>query len=99
MIPSAFKIEPYKRTVAEKLPSFKQDHRVQTGSGHHSASRLMTSGGYLREQSGRGVSLAIHLHLAPMLIRMRGAIPPRPYVFMSWYLVKHSDNFTFTSIF
>jgi hypothetical protein len=28
---------------------------------------------------------------------MCGAIPPHPkYVFMGWFLVKHSSNFTFT---
>jgi len=28
---------------------------------------------------------------------MRGAIPPLPlYVFTTWCLVKHRDNFTFT---
>jgi hypothetical protein len=34
------------------------------------------------------------IHLVPRL-RMRGAIPPPPYVFMAQYLVKHTDNFTF----
>jgi hypothetical protein len=30
---------------------------------------------------------------------MRGTIPPLPqYAFMAWYLVKHRDNFTFTSL-
>jgi hypothetical protein len=30
-------------------------------------------------------------------VKMRGAIHPLPqYVFMSWCLVKHRDNFTFT---
>jgi len=29
---------------------------------------------------------------------MRGAVRPLPqYVFMSWYLFKHGDSFTFTS--
>jgi len=29
---------------------------------------------------------------------MRGAIPQLPQcIFMAWYLVKHRDNFTFTS--
>jgi hypothetical protein len=29
---------------------------------------------------------------------MTGAIPPLPqYALMAWYLVKHRDNFTFTS--
>jgi hypothetical protein len=37
-----------------------------------------------------------HLHLVPGL-RKRGAIPTLPqYVFMALFLVKHSDNFTFT---
>jgi hypothetical protein len=26
---------------------------------------------------------------------MRGAIPPPQYVFISWFLVKHRDTFTF----
>jgi hypothetical protein len=26
---------------------------------------------------------------------MRGAIPPPQHVSMTWYLVKHSDNFSF----
>jgi hypothetical protein len=36
-----------------------------------------------REQSTRGVKLITHLHLLPTL-RMCGAIPQPPYVFMAW---------------
>jgi hypothetical protein len=39
---------------------------------------------------------ADHSHLVPRS-RMRGAIPSLPqYVFMTWCLAKHRDNFTFT---
>jgi hypothetical protein len=41
------------------------------------------------------MKLTTHLHVIPRL-RMREAIPPRPlYIFMMWYLVKHTENFTF----
>jgi hypothetical protein len=47
-------------------------------------------------ESGLGVKLTIHLHLAPRS-RMRGDILLLPqHVFMVWCLVKHRDNFTFT---
>jgi len=34
------------------------------------------------------MKLTIHLHLAPRL-RSRGIMPPLPYLFMAWCLVKH----------
>jgi hypothetical protein len=47
--------------------------------------------------AGTWGKLTTHLHLVPRS-RMRGATPPLPqYVFMAWCLVKHRDNFTFTS--
>jgi len=37
------------------------------------------------------------MKLTTSRIRMRGAIfPLRQYSFMAWYLIKYSDNFTFT---
>jgi hypothetical protein len=42
------------------------------------------------------VKLTTHLHLV-LRSRMHGAIPPlSQYVFMSWCLVKHRHNFTFS---
>jgi hypothetical protein len=38
--------------------------------------------------SGWGVRLITHLRLVPGL-RMYGTIPPPPYVFVTWYFVKH----------
>jgi hypothetical protein len=46
-----------------------------------------------RRQSGRGVKVTTNLHLAS---RLSYTSTP-PYVFMAWYLVKHRDNFTFTT--
>jgi hypothetical protein len=47
-------------------------------------------------QIGRGVKLTIRLDLVPRL-RLLGDIPPlHQYVFMEWYLVKHTDDFAFT---
>jgi len=41
------------------------------------------------------VKLTTHLYLAPRL-KKRGAVPALShYVFMEWYLIKHSKNFTF----
>jgi len=40
------------------------------------------------------MKLTTHLHLVPSS-RMHRAIPPFPqYVFMTWCLAKHRDNFT-----
>jgi hypothetical protein len=42
-----------------------------------------------------GIKLTTYNHLVPRA-RMRVGIPPLPqYVFISWCLVKHRDNFTF----
>jgi len=72
-------------------------HRVQTGCGTHSASYPV---GAVRSfpgaARGRGVKLTTHLRVVPGL-GMSGTIRPLPkFVFMAWYLVKHSDSFTFT---
>ena len=40
---------------------------VQTGPGAHPASYAVDTGSLSREQSGRGVALTIHPHLAPRL--------------------------------
>jgi hypothetical protein len=42
------------------------------------------------------MKLTTHFHLVPRL-RIHAATTPLPqYVFMTWYLVKHRDNFVFT---
>jgi hypothetical protein len=41
------------------------------------------------------VKLTTHLHLVWKL-RMCRAIPPPPYIWMVWSLIKHRGNFTFT---
>jgi hypothetical protein len=66
------------RTGTENVPL---SHRVQTGSGVHTASYQSTGGSF------PGVNLTKHLHRVPRL-RMRGAIPPPLYIFMAWCLVK-----------
>jgi hypothetical protein len=78
--------------------NFSLHHRVQKGSGAHTASYPMgTRGSFLGGQSGWGVKLTTRIHLVPRS-RMLGAIPPFPqYAFMAWCFVKHRDNFTFTS--
>jgi hypothetical protein len=40
-----------------------------------------------------GVKLTTHLHLLPRL-RIFGAIPPSPIVFIAWCLIKYRDAFT-----
>jgi hypothetical protein len=71
--------------------NFSLHHRVQNGSGAHSASCPMGTGAL-----SLGVKLTTHLHLVPRS-RVGGAIPPLPqYIFMAWCLVKHRNNFTFT---
>jgi hypothetical protein len=74
--------------------NFSLRHRVQTSSVIHSASYPMGTGGSYPRGCAK---LTNHLHIV-LRLRMLGAIPPLPqYVFMAWYLVTHSDNFTFTS--
>jgi hypothetical protein len=54
-------------------------HRIQTGSGTHSASSPKDIGGcFLGEKAAGAVILTTYLHLAPRL-RMRGVIPPLPH--------------------
>jgi hypothetical protein len=48
-----------------------------------------------RDKAAVGVKPTTYLHLIPTL-RMRGSIPPFPYVFIAWCSVKNSDKFTFT---
>jgi len=64
-------------------------HRLQAGSGTHSASYPVgTIRIFFLEQSGRGVRLTTHLHPVPRP-RMRGAILPlNQHAFMAWYLIK-----------
>jgi hypothetical protein len=73
--------------------NFSLHHRVQNGSGVHPANECQ--GLFPWGWSGRGVKLTTHLHLGPRS-RMRGSIPPPRYTFMTWCLVKHRDNFTFS---
>jgi hypothetical protein len=77
--------------------------RFPTGAGNFSLHHLVqnSSGAtqppieWVRGAVYLGVKLTTHLHLVPRS-RIRGAIPPLPqYVFMAWWLVKHSDNFNF----
>jgi hypothetical protein len=43
---------------------------------------------------GRGPNLTTHLHIV-LRLRMCGAVSPLPqYIFMAWYLVRGSENFT-----
>jgi len=61
---------------------------VQTGSGSHPASYPMGTG-----------SKAGHSHASSAEVKIRGATAPLPqYVFTTWYVVKHKDNFTFTQL-
>jgi hypothetical protein len=42
------------------------------------------------------VNLTTHCHLV-LRLKMRGATPPLPqHAFITWYLVKHGDNFVST---
>jgi hypothetical protein len=67
-------------------------HRVQTGSGAHSAPYSMSTGG---SYPGHGVKLTTYLHLVTML-RIHGAVPPTfQYLFMAWCSGKHSDKIYF----
>jgi hypothetical protein len=82
-------------------------HSVQTGSGAHTASCTVGTGdSFSGGKVARGVKLTTHFYPLPR-IRLRGAIPPLPstsswrnvllsteYVFMTWYLVKHTYRFT-----
>jgi hypothetical protein len=69
--------------------NFSLRHSVQTDSGVHPASYLMSTGNsYPRGLSDRGVKLNTQLHLVPRL-RMREAIPPLPqHVLKVWCLIK-----------
>jgi len=42
------------------------------------------------------MKLTTNLHLVPRLKMCGTILPLLQYVFMTWYLVKLSDNFTFT---
>jgi hypothetical protein len=44
-----------------------------------------------------GVKLNIHLHLAPRSKNEWSYTSIPQYVFTAWYLVKHRDDFTFTT--
>jgi hypothetical protein len=44
-----------------------------------------------------GTNLPFSLPLPVLRLRMHGATPPPPHTFIVWCLVKHRDNFTFTS--
>jgi len=61
----------------------------------HSVSYPMVPGALTSKQTGRGVKLTTHLYLV-LKLRMCGATPPLPYVFMAWCLVTNRDKFTFT---
>jgi len=51
---------------------------------------------FRRREKRPGVKLPTRSHLVPS-IRIRGAILPLPqYAFITWCLVKHRDNFSFT---
>jgi hypothetical protein len=94
------------------IGNFTPRHRVKTGSGADTASYLMCTGGlFPLGYCGRSLKLIIHLHLIHLVpkLRMHGAIPPFPnmsswrgaglstgYIFMTWYLIKHRENFTVT---
>jgi hypothetical protein len=80
-------------------------HRLQTGCPPHSDSYTICIGGSLHGLKLQGCE-ADHSHVVPRL-RMRGARSSLPhtsslhgvclsrgYVFMAWYLVKDSNNFT-----
>jgi hypothetical protein len=47
----------------------------------------------LPEESGRCVKLNTHVDLVGRL-RLHGAMPPRPHVFMARYSVNHTHKFT-----
>jgi hypothetical protein len=76
--------------------NFTLRHRVQTGSGAHPASYPMDTGLFPWGLSGRGVKLTIHLNLMSMSKNAWSYTYTPQYVFMSRYLVKHRDYFTFT---
>jgi len=69
-------------------------HRVNTGSGSHSGSYPMGTGGsYTGDKVARGMKLTTHFHLAPRL-KIIGAVSPLlQYVFMVWCL--NSIGFVF----
>jgi hypothetical protein len=48
-------------------------------------------------QSGRGVKLTTHVHLVPRSKNAWSYTSTPQYAFRAWCLVKHRDNFTFTS--
>jgi hypothetical protein len=67
-------------------------------AGAHPVSYPMgTRDSFAGGEAAGAVKLTTHLHLVPRS-RMRAAIPPLPqYAFMAWCLVKHRDNFTFST--
>jgi hypothetical protein len=80
--------------------NFSLHHRVQNGSGAHSASYPM---GTRCSFPGSKASGAWSSPLTSILCRgqrMSGAVPPLPqYAFMAWCQLKYGDNFTFTFTF
>jgi hypothetical protein len=77
---------------------FSLHHRVQTGSGSHSASYPMVNRGSFRENKAAG-AWNWPLHLLSRS-KMRGAIPPVPqYAFMAWWWIKKGTGTTLPSPF
>jgi hypothetical protein len=72
---------------------FSTTSRLALGPTHHPIQWVPGAITLGTKQLGHAVDCSPHL--VPRL-RMHGAIPPLPQLFMAWYLVKHKDNFTFT---
>jgi hypothetical protein len=76
--------------------NFSLHHRVQNGSGAHPDYYPMgTRGSFPGDKATREWSWQL-TSISCRGQRMSGAIPQLPqYAFMTWCLVKHTDNFTF----
>jgi hypothetical protein len=68
---------------------------VQTGSVAHPATCSLGAGALSPGLKRSGVKLLTQLHLMPRLKNASSYTSTSRYIFMTWYLVKHRDSFTF----
>jgi hypothetical protein len=78
--------------------NFSLRHSVQNSSGAHPLSYPVGTGSSFPGGKAAGAWNWPRSSIQWGVQRMRGAIPPLPqYVFLSWWLVKYRDKFTFHS--
>jgi hypothetical protein len=70
-------------------------HRVQTGSGPHPASYPTSTGDYFPGVKRPGRE-AEHSPPSSAEVKNEWSCTSTPYVFLTWCLVQHRDNFVFT---